>query len=118
MDAGRMKPAHFFRRQIGEIEQHVAGDQFFVLTAGVELRRARGIATENALQRGRAGVFAAGDSSIDPLVAAQGVELTSEHRHGSLFAARRPPVNDFNVRSPHRGAAKQGGSHQGRHRHD
>ena len=67
---------------------------------------------------GRASLLAASDCSIDPLVAAEGVEFTSEHRHGGLFATRRPPVNDFDVRSAHRGAAKQGGSHQGHHRHD
>ena len=41
----------FLGREIGQIEQHTTGDQFFVLAARVELSGARRVATKDALQR-------------------------------------------------------------------
>ena len=73
---------------VGQVEQQAAGDQFFVLTAGVELRGIRRIATEDALHDGGAGGLAERDGGVDPLVAGRGVELMGEHRHGGLL--RRP----------------------------
>ena len=49
-----------------DVAQQIVLDQFVELLAGVELHRRRRIAADGAVDRGGAGIGAAGDGGVDP----------------------------------------------------
>jgi hypothetical protein len=100
-----------------QVQQEARCNQFLILAAWIELGGLWRVAAESSLHHGGAGRLAKGDRGVDPLVAAERIEFVREHGHGRLFAAGRPPVDHFHVRSADGRRRQHGSGHRGHHRH-
>ena len=91
-----MLPA-FLLGDLGQVAHQPGLHQLLGLAAVVELRGAHRVAAGDAADHDRPrGAAAAGDGAVHPLVAG-GVEGLGELGDRRGFAARRPPVGDFEI---------------------
>ena len=86
-----------FVGDIGQVAHQAGLDQFLGLPAMVELGGAHRIAAGDAADHDRpCRIAGAGDGAVDPMVAG-GVERLGEFGDCRRFAARRPPMGDFEI---------------------
>jgi hypothetical protein len=85
-----------FLGQILEVAQEAVADDLVELQPGIELHRGRGIAADDAVDAGRAGVLAAGDRAVDPGATGR-AEGVGEHLDRRGLPTRGPPVDDLGL---------------------
>ncbi len=88
----------FLLGEIGQVGHQAGFDEFFRVTARVELGCAHRIAAENTADDQRGGGRArTGDGAVDPVIVTQSVVLISKNFDCGGFATRCPPMRYFEI---------------------